>query len=86
MTYNDYDHFIELEEGNRKPWTRSKILSSDSLQRNLIIRIPVMARPLPLSNPFPLPQFNFSLENIHYAVVFLTCFCLLSLPYVAIVG
>jgi len=79
MTYNDYDHFVELEE--EKPWTSPKRPSSYSLQKSLVIRIPL--RPMP--STLPCPTFDFSFEHIHYAVVLLTCVCLLSLPFVALV-
>ena len=76
--YNDYDYFVELEEGN-KPFLPCKIPSSHSLQKSLVIRIPKRRQNNVSASPSCL-----SVEYIHYTVVFLTCVCLLSMPFVAV--
>jgi hypothetical protein len=100
--YNDYDYFVDLEEGN-KPSPPSKITSaspsqyyfkttasppsfvkipySHALEKNLVIRIP-KRRQNNVADPWISPCI--SVENVHYTVVFLTCVCLLSMPFVAV--
>jgi hypothetical protein len=100
MKYNDYDYFVELEEGNN-PFLPCKITSaspsqyyfkttasppsfvkipySHSLEKNLVIRIPKRRQNNVAASPSCL-----SVEYVHYTVVFLTCVCLLSMPFVAV--
>ena len=87
--YNDYDYFVELEEGNKSsppskitsasPPSFVKIPYTHSLEKNLVIRIPKRRHNNVSASPSCL-----SVEYVHYTVVFLTCVCLLSMPFVAV--